>query len=170
VSGELAKLKMQLERCQAHARFLNESLEAMAADLPFDADALARYRSAPSAMAYLDQFVYRFGRLQDTMGRQLLPLILEVVKEPLPEEATFMEKLDRLERLGIVPSVEQWDEIRELRNALTHDYPEAAERLAATINQAVDAARSLVAILEGNAQWLREKLPSLLRREREGKS
>ena len=161
MSDEIEKPKMQLEGCQAHARFLNESLKAMAADLPFDAHALARYQSAPSGMAYLDQFAYRFGRLQDTMGRQLLPLILEEVKEPLPEEATFMEKLDRLERLGVVPSVEQWDEICELRNALTHDYPEEAERPAATINQAMDAVRSLVEILDRNAQWFRKKLPSL---------
>lgn len=161
MSDEIEKPKMQLEGCQAHVRFLNESLKAMAADLPFDAHALARYQSAPSGMAYLDQFAYRFGRLQDTMGRQLLPLILEVVKEPLPEEATFMEKLDRLERLGVVPSVEQWDEICELRNALTHDYPEEAECPAATINQAMDAVRSLVEILDGNAQWFRKKLPSL---------
>jgi len=43
VSDKIEKLKMQLERCQAHASFLNESLKAMVADLPFDADALARY-------------------------------------------------------------------------------------------------------------------------------
>lgn len=152
---------MQLTRCQEHARYLGESLEAMAADLPFDPDTLERYRADATRMAFLDQFAYRFGRLQDTMGRQLLPLILTVLKEPLPEDATFMEKLDRLERLGVIPSVERWDEIRELRNTLTHDYPEEAERLAASLNQAISGARSLLEILEKDGRWLGDKIPDL---------
>jgi len=155
VSDETAKLRMHLGRCREHARLLTESLGAIEANLPLDAQGLEQVRGDPGQMAYLDQFAYRFGRLQDTMGRQVLPLILEVFREPLPDNATFMEKLSRLERLGLIPSVEDWDLIRELRNGLTHDYPEAGAELAASINQAVTGARALLNVLDGAIAWLR---------------
>ena len=69
MNGGREKLWMQLGRCREHARFLSEGLAAMADDLPFDAATLGRYRDDPARVAYLDQFAYRFGRLQDTMGR-----------------------------------------------------------------------------------------------------
>lgn len=37
---------------------------------------------------YLDQLAYRFGKLQDTMGEKVLPLILEIAQEVVNEQAS----------------------------------------------------------------------------------
>ena len=51
-----------------------------------------------------DQSACRFMKLQDSLGERVLPGILTQAQaqaqEPLPPEATFAEKLQRLERLA----------------------------------------------------------------------
>ena len=72
----------------------------------------------------LDQAAYRFMKLQDSLGEKVLPGLLAVTVDPLPPAATFAEKLQRLERLGAVPSAERWRRLREVRNTLVHEYPD----------------------------------------------
>jgi hypothetical protein len=82
----------------------------------------------------LDQFVYRFTKLQDSMARRLLPSLyslLEADTEPKP----FLDMLSRLEQLEVLPSVQTWQRFRNLRNNLAHDYPESLEQTAETLNQ-----------------------------------
>lgn len=74
----------------------------------------------------LDQFAYRYTRLQDDMGARLMPAILRA----LGEEITAMpaiDRLNRLEQLGWLPSAEEWTEPRRIRNEFTHEYPEAGQ-------------------------------------------
>mgnify|MGYP003897324415 CR=1 FL=1 len=56
----------------------------------------------------LDQAAYRFMKLQDSLGEKVLPGILELTLDPLPPEASFAEKLQRLERLGALRSAGIW--------------------------------------------------------------
>ena len=82
----------------------------------------------------LDQFVYRFTKLQDSMARRLLPslyALLEADTEPRP----FLDMLSRLEQLDVLPSVQTWQRFRNLRNNLAHDYPESLEQTAETLSQ-----------------------------------
>ncbi len=37
-----------------------------------------------------------------------------------------LDRLDRLEQLAWLPSVDEWSEPRRIRNEFTHDYPETA--------------------------------------------
>ena len=36
----------------------------------------------------------------------------------------FLDKLNRAEKLGLLPSVEKWQWLRELRNQTAHEYPD----------------------------------------------
>ena len=85
----------------------------------------------------LDQIADRFGKLQDSLGEKVLPGLLLAAQEPVAPEATFIEKLQRLERLGAVPSAADWKLLRALRNALAHDYPDAPALQAAWLNRLV---------------------------------
>jgi len=80
----------------------------------------------------LDQLVFRFGRLQDAMGSRLLPALLQLAQEWQDNEP-FIDKLNRAEKLGMLPSVEQWLTLRELRNQTAHDYPAQAEIVMANL-------------------------------------
>lgn len=37
---------------------------------------------------------------------------------------TMLDVLNRLEKLRIIDYVETWDKLREIRNAIAHEYPE----------------------------------------------
>jgi len=82
---------------------------------------------------HIDQFVYRFTKLQDSMGTRLLPAVyawLEAESRPVP----FLDILSRLEQLGLIEEASQWQFFRNLRNNLAHDYPESAQQTVETLN------------------------------------
>ncbi len=72
----------------------------------------------------VDAFVGRFGRLQDTLGDKLIPLVLLAEAETL---GTALDNLGRAERLGWLPSLAEWTEARALRNRMVHEYMENIE-------------------------------------------
>lgn len=99
----------------------------------------------------LDQFAFRFARLQDTLGQKLFRAVLVgALREPY-EDSPMRDVLDRLERLRLLPSADRWEEIRAARISLTHDYPDTPAQRAARLNvarQMVDEMASILAALE----------------------
>ncbi len=79
-----------------------------------------------------DQVIFRFGRLQDAIGARLLPALLQLMQE-WKDEAPFIDKLNRAEKLGLIPSALQWQELREIRNQTAHEYPTQPELVAANL-------------------------------------
>lgn len=69
----------------------------------------------------VEAFVGRFGRLQDTVGDKLLPLLLSALGE---KSSAAIDNLDRAERLGLLHSADQWMTMRSLRNQMVHEYVE----------------------------------------------
>lgn len=69
----------------------------------------------------VEAFVGRFGRLQDTVGDKLLPLLLDALGE---KSLAVIDNLDRAERLGLLKSADEWMAIRNLRNQMIHEYVE----------------------------------------------
>lgn len=133
-----------LVQCETHARRMLWAKRALQTVLPLNADRLHELDDAQ--VAVVDQFVGRFAKLQDAMGAKLLPMVLELTKEQGDLEA-YLDKLNRLEKIGALPSVDEWLELREMHNAFAHDYPEDSELQAAVLNRAFAAADRLVEIL-----------------------
>jgi len=76
--------------------------------------------NAPEQAERVDAFVGRFGRLQDTLGDKLLPVLLLAVGE---RTGPAIDNLDRAERFGWL-AVEPWLGMRSLRNQMVHEYVE----------------------------------------------
>ena len=144
--GAAPKLAAALTECGLHAQVLAQALAEVQAWLPFDAIAVARID--PVQRRLLDQIAYRFGKLQDSLGEKVLPGLLLAAQEPVAPEATFIEKLQRLERLGAVRSAADWKLLRELRNALANDYPNAPELQAAWLNRLMSSTPTLLAMAQ----------------------
>jgi hypothetical protein len=81
----------------------------------------------------MDQFLYRFTKLQDALGLRLFPALYRLLEEG-DEPRPFLDVLNRLEKLGVLTSVREWQEFRALRNNLAHDYPESIAQTVATLN------------------------------------
>lgn len=125
------RLRAALDECALHARVLARDLSL----LPGVFSAQDVQALSDDIRMVLDQAAYRFMKLQDALGERVLPGLLETTLDPLPPEAPFAQKLQRLVRLGIVPSAEQWRTLREVRNALAHEYPENPALRAASLNR-----------------------------------
>ena len=88
----------------------------------------------------LDAFVSRYGRLQDTLGDKLPPVML---RTSLQKTGSQLDNLLRAEKLGWIESTQEWVELRELRNRLVHEYMESAGDLLSALRQAMQAVHVL---------------------------
>lgn len=86
------------EICHKHLVQIKETLCGLKSYCPLDEK---RYLNSDTVMR-LDQFIFRFSKSQDAMSMR--------------------DVLDRLERLGVIDSVESWVYMRELKNTVVHDY------------------------------------------------
>lgn len=123
-------MHIYLAECEIHAEVLNQGLMDIQKYLPLSAKA----KIDKDTLRILDQIAYCFAKLQDSMGEKVLPLILLLAQEPIAENATFVEKLNRLERIGAIPSAEEWKKLRVARNAIAHEYPDDPELRASAVN------------------------------------
>ncbi|GEM_PF-113148 len=108
----------------------------------------------------VDQFILRFTKLQDTMGSRLFPAILHYLTEPF-DERPMLDKLNRLEKLGFINSVEKWQTVRNIRNKFAHDYPNDLDKNAAQLNLAFESVMDLYAMLTTIKTRLKAEYPLL---------
>ena len=90
----------------------------------------------------LDVFVSRFGCMQDTLGDKLVPSLLKSLAEKL---GSALDNLNRAEKLGLLTSVVEWLDVRNLRNKLVHEYMVDTDEFAMALNQAHVVVTLLVA-------------------------
>jgi len=152
-------MHIYLDECSLHVRVLVEALDEAQKWLPFSASAVQNMTK--EQLRVLDQMAYRFTKLQDTMGQKILPAILDLAQEPIVPDATFAEKLNWLERMGALPSAEEWKKLRVARNAIAHEYPDDHELRASAINCFFDGAMQLNALYEFVRAYLLEHFPSV---------
>lgn len=72
----------------------------------------------------VNSFLFNYIKIQDRVGGKLFRLVLQQWRELDSDSMTMLDVLNRLEKLKIIDSVETWDKLREIRNAIPHEYPE----------------------------------------------
>jgi len=137
-------MRIYLAECSLHVTVLGEGLAEARAWMPLSTDT----QVGKEMLRVFDQIAYRFGKLQDSMGEKVMPLILEMAEETVSANATFAEKLNRLERIGAIPAAEEWKRFRIVRNALAHEYPDDPELRAGAINRFLEGAANLRELYE----------------------
>ncbi len=105
----------------------------------------------------LDQLIFRFGKLQDAIATRLLPATLQLVQEWHDNEP-FLDKLNRAEKLEILPSVEQWQLLRELRNQTTHEYPDQPERVRLSLCRLIAHVPMLAVVYSQMILWINDHI------------
>lgn len=145
-----------VDQVQRHADRLQWAKDQLEKQAPFTEQNIKTQDDINRAI--IDQFIFRFAKLQDAMGAQLFPAILELTAEPGPLN-TFIDKLNRLEKIGALESAEEWLSLREMRNLISHEYPDDPGMQAATLNKALKQAEPLLQITSSLWVFLKPYLP-----------
>ena len=136
-------LQVALDQCRRHVVIMQGAL----ADLPARLNASAIEQDDLVLLRTVDQFVYRFIKLQDTLGEHVLrSFASEILAEPVID-APLIDVLMRLERYGFLET-QHWARWRSLRNSLTHEYPDHPETRIAVLEEARLAADALARLVE----------------------
>ncbi len=85
-----------------------------------DADWINDYQHQRIVNSYLFNYI----KIQDRMGGKLFRLALKYWREDDNDSLTMLDVLNRLEKLRVIDRVETWDQLREIRNAIAHEYPD----------------------------------------------
>lgn len=125
------KCSSALSECEKHRVRIESALQRLTEFFPLTESVLDALHD--EQMAVLDQFLYRFAKLQDCIGLRLIPA-LYVLLENDSTVRPFIDVLNRLEKLGVLTSVKDWQYFRVLRNSLAHEYPERTEDAVHAIN------------------------------------
>lgn len=131
-------LKTALWEADRHLATLETALRDWSAAPATD---LAELEQHPDKVRILDQLLFRFTKLQDTLGLRLIPATLAKLAEPY-EDWPMLDRLNRLEKLGFL-SVADWLRWRETRNRLAHEYPDEPAVRFATLTAAIATAVEL---------------------------
>jgi hypothetical protein len=195
-------LQQARDTCLTHRQALREALDDLQLrDLKnADLESLTK-----EDRRLLDQFSYRYTRLQDDMGARLMPtalkalgkrrlnpfvvsvsrshpsihratrgtrgeremyrtIVLDLISASLGEEVAVMpalDRLDRLEQLGWLPSAQEWVELRRTRNEFTHDYPETIQERFERLQLEIIATKRVIAIQEAMNQKIDQRFPEI---------
>ena len=77
---------------------------------------------SPVELAFFDQLIYRFSKLQDSMGSRLFKQLLEALEEDI-SGLPFIDILYKLEKLNLLDNAKEWIFLRQIRNTISHEYP-----------------------------------------------
>lgn len=105
----------------------------------------------------LNSFLFNFAKLQDKIGAKLFRQVLIELKELENESAPMKDILNLLERLEIIKSAAQWDNIRDIRNSLAHDYPNSLTEKISSVRLATEGYTMLREIYQRLQTYCKEK-------------
>ena len=140
---EQMALQQSLVLCQGHADALQEALQDIHVR-NMDLDGFTHLSKQDRRL--LDQFAYRYTRLQDDMGAKLMPAVLKALGEDVAPMSA-LDRFFRLEQLGWLASADDWQSLRQIRNQFTHDYPDNTTERFQRWQAAVHAASQLASVL-----------------------
>ncbi|MFI3157322.1 MAG: hypothetical protein QX199_14330 [Methylococcaceae bacterium] len=146
------KLKASVSEQESNFIHIHHALEKLTPYLPIGSEHL----DDKDIVEHIDQMIFRFMKIQDGIGRRLIPLIVDAI-EADTSEMTFIDKLNRLEKFGLMEPGE-WNIYRKIRNDLTHTYPEEKEALLEAINEAVAIIPRLEETYQKIRRFCQEKL------------
>ncbi|MDP4028133.1 MAG: hypothetical protein Q8P42_04095 [Gallionella sp.] len=146
------KIKSALAEQDGNFIHIHNALEKLKPYLPI----VSAHLDDRDVVGHIDQMIFRFMKIQDGMGRRLIPLIVEMI-EADTSEMTFIDKLNRLEKFGLIEPGE-WNSYRKIRNDLAHTYPEEKEELVGAINEATAIIQKLEASFLKMRHFCQKKL------------
>lgn len=136
MSEHIALIWKKLDHLGRMREYLSYSIDQVTALLPIqDWQGLQ-----PDQHETLAAFRIRFSEYQEHMGKTMKAVAVEEEKPSEPFTAVLLY----MEKLGCIDSVDHWKDIRELRNAVNHEYEDDPTVLHEFFEQMIKAAPDLL--------------------------
>jgi len=128
---ENLKLEKILNECNVHLQRINEAYCDMSVFMPLTA---AKYDNlTKDDVQAIDQYLFRFSKLHDSMGEKLFKALLAKFEENT-DRLSFLDVIKKLEKYVVIDIVNEWQDLRKIRNQLAHEYEDDAIQMANIIN------------------------------------
>lgn len=139
------KLTEAVQLCTIHSERMHFAGEKVKDHFPPDKEKYKQLQ--PEELSFMDQLIFRFSKLQDSMGGKLFPAILENLGEDI-RELPFIDRLAKLEKLNVIGSADEWMMLRETRNIVTYEFPFVTDEMIEGLNLLVKHQQVILDILE----------------------
>jgi hypothetical protein len=131
---DLIILQEELAICKIHVERIKMALKRTNNLFPVTEQRLTSLTE--EEYGFVEILTNSFAKLQENLGQKIFPAILRLLKEDI-ENKSFLDRLNKLEKLEIIPSVVFWDSLREVRNNLIHEYENNPKLQVKALNECV---------------------------------
>lgn len=126
------KIQRIINECEKHLLRMNSAYLKMKSYFPLDKEKYVHL--SDDEVEHIDQFLFRFAKLQDSVGDKLFKTLLLYLEEKI-ENKPFLDILNRLEKLEIIENASTWIILRNIRNELSHNYDDEPDEMSIAINK-----------------------------------
>lgn len=137
------KLIKIFNECDKHIMRMNSAGRKMKPFMPLDKEKYLHL--SDDEIEHIDQFLFRFSKLQDAIGQKLFNTVLLYLEEEV-ENKPFIDILNRLEKLDLLEDANAWRILRVDRNELAHNYEDDPEENSEIINRLYHKKEMLIQI------------------------
>jgi len=157
VKLDIDKIKLQkyFNECDKHLQRIEEAYNDIKESIPLTVE---KYKIlSKDEVQDIDQYLYRFSKLQDTLGQKIFKLMLKQYEE-LVEPIPFMDILNKLEKNNLLENVKEWIHLRDVRNKIAHQYDDEPYEMTNAINDILNQKEILKSIyLKMRSRYMLDK-------------
>ncbi len=146
--------KEKIFECDKHAQKIEIAKKHISAFIPLTVNSYQALSEIDTS--FIDQLIYRFSKLQDTLGEKIFPSILTLAHEDVKKK-TCIDILNRLEELEVV-NKNEWLKLREMRNEIAHEYSFNTEEVVDSIAIIYKISEQLLDIYHKTVTFCDERL------------
>ena len=137
-------LSEKLYECSIHKKRLLSATSKLKYLMPLTVE---KYNELDDIfISLIDQMLYRFSKLQDTIEEKVFPAILLLNGEDV-KKMSFIDRLNRLEELELVDK-NLWMLLRKERNEISHEYSFNQEEIIEAINEIYEKTNTIIEIFD----------------------
>lgn len=149
--------KEQIHECHKHIQKITIAKQHLSKYMPLTVEQYSNLNDIE--LSFVDQLIFRFSKLQDTLGEKIFPSVLTLSEEDVKRK-TFIDILNRLEELDII-NKNEWLRLRETRNEIAHEYSFNKEELIESITNIFNSSSNLINFFSDTYLFCQQKFSFL---------
>ena len=144
LDNKTLKIQKYIHECQKHKLRIEKSSAKVKEIFPLSASKYEKLND--DEVEAIDQYLFRFAKLQDTLGQKLFKMVASEYVEDITL-MPFLDILNLLEKVEIL-EVANWKRLRDIRNNISHQYDDDPQEMAEALNGVLAYRDELLGIFE----------------------